>query len=56
MNTEEKMESEKEKPPFWQQLYDRPFLLLTAGLITMFAFYTVWGLIEVITLPKATLP
>lgn len=53
-----KRETEEDisKPPYLQQLYDRPFLLLTAGLITMFAFYTAWGLVEVLTLPKATLP
>lgn len=44
------------RPPLGQRLLDRPFLLLVAGLIVMFGFYTVWGLVEVLTLPAATLP
>lgn len=42
--------------PFLQKLYDRPILLLVAGLIVMFGFYTIWGVLEVVTLPKAPLP
>jgi hypothetical protein len=42
--------------PLGQRLYDRPFLLLGFGLIVMFTFYTGWGLYEILSLPKATLP
>ena len=42
--------------PLGQRLLDRPFLLLVAGLIVMFGFYTIWGLYEILSLPKATLP
>jgi hypothetical protein len=42
--------------PLGQRLLDRPFLLLVAGLVVMFAFYTLWGLFEILTLPTATLP
>lgn len=42
--------------PFLQKLYDRPIILLVAGLIVMFGFYTIWGVLEVVTLPKAPLP
>jgi predicted neutral ceramidase superfamily lipid hydrolase len=42
--------------PLGQRLLDRPFLLLAAGLVVMFAFYTLWGLYEILSLPKATLP
>ena len=42
--------------PLGQRLFDRPFLLLIAGLVVMFGFYTLWGLYEVLTLPEATLP
>ena len=42
--------------PLGQRLFDRPFLLLLFGLAVMFGFYTIWGLIEVLTLPAATLP
>jgi hypothetical protein len=42
--------------PLAQRLLDRPFLLLAAGLVVMFGFYTLWGLFEILTLPTATLP
>jgi len=42
--------------PLGQRLLDRPFLLLAAGLVVMFGFYTLWGLYEILTLPKAVLP
>ncbi len=29
--------------PLGQRLLDRPFLLLLAGLLVMFGFYTLWG-------------
>lgn len=45
-----------EEIPFWQRMYDRPFVLLFAGLGVMFAFYTAWGLWEIMSLPQATLP
>ncbi len=42
--------------PLGQRLLDRPILLLVAGLVVMFVFYTGWGLVEIMSLPKATLP
>jgi hypothetical protein len=42
--------------PLGQRLYDKPFLLLVAGVLVMIAFYTLWGLVELIRLPKAPLP
>ena len=42
--------------PLGQRLLERPFLLLVAGLAVMFGFYTIWGLVEIATLPTATLP
>jgi hypothetical protein len=42
--------------PLGQRLLERPFLLLAAGLVVMFGFYTIWGLVEVLSLPPATLP
>jgi hypothetical protein len=47
---------ETEQIPLGQRLYDRPFLLLAFGLVVMFVFYTMWGLIEVMSLPQAPLP
>lgn len=42
--------------PLGQRLLERPFLLLVAGLVVMFGFYTLWGLYEIMSLPTATLP
>jgi len=42
--------------PLGQRLFDRPFLLLAAGLLVMFLFYTGWGLYEVLTLSAGRLP
>ena len=42
--------------PLGQRLFDRPFLLLWLGLLVMFGFYTIWGLVEVMRLPPAPLP
>jgi len=44
------------EPPLLQRLYERPFLLLVAGMVIMFVIYTFWGLWEVMNLPQATLP
>jgi len=43
-------------PPLGQRLFDRPFLLLAAGLLVMFLFYTGWGMWEILSLPAGTLP
>jgi hypothetical protein len=48
--------SEPEPIPRGQRLLDRPFVLLLAGLVVMFGFYTVWGLVEILSLPQAALP
>ncbi len=45
-----------EEIPLGQRLFDRPFLLLLAGLLVMFLFYTGWGLVEIYSLPEAPLP
>lgn len=50
------MDENNEKIPLGQRLYDRPFLLLFAGLAIMFGFYTIWGVYEVMSLPEAPLP
>jgi hypothetical protein len=48
--------SEDQRVPLGQRLLDRPFLLLVAGLVVMFGFYTLWGLYEILSLPAARLP
>jgi hypothetical protein len=45
-----------EKEPFAKRLMDSPFVLLALGLLVMVVFYTGWGLVEILTLPQATLP
>ncbi len=53
---EETDPSTSEPIPRGQQLFDSPFILLAAGMAVMLVFYTIWGLIEVMSLPTATLP
>lgn len=48
--------SNSDKIPFGQRLMERPFVLLILGLVVMFGFYTIWGMIEIMSLPQATLP
>lgn len=50
------MELDNEKVPFGQKLLDKPLVLLSAGLVVMFVFFTIWGVIEIFNLPEATLP
>lgn len=50
------MNDDKDKVPAGQRLYERPFVLLVLGLVTMFAFYTIWGMIEIMSLTEAPLP
>jgi hypothetical protein len=42
--------------PLGQRLFDNVFLLLAAGLVIMFLFYTGWGLWEILSLPAGALP
>ena len=42
--------------PLGQRLFDRPFLLLIVGIVVMLAFYTLWGLYEILSLKQAPLP
>ena len=49
-------DSMPEQIPAGQRFFDNIPLLLALGLVVMFALYTGWGMWEVLTLPKATLP
>lgn len=42
--------------PLAQRLLDKPFLLLVVGIVIMVAFYTAWGLYEILSLKPAPLP
>ena len=46
----------REPIPLGQRIFDSPFLLLVAGFLTTAIFYSLWGLIEILTLPQSTLP
>ncbi len=52
----ENQDSHDETIPLGQRLLDRPFLLLLVGIVVMVIFYTAWGLLEISSLPQATLP
>lgn len=39
--------------PFMQQLLDNPFLLLFLGVLVPMLVYTLWGVIDILTLPVA---
>ena len=45
-----------EKPPLGQRLFDNVFLLLFLGILIMLVIYTGWGLWEILSMPRATLP
>ena len=45
--------SENENVPFMQQLLDNPFLLLFLGVMVPMLVYTLWGVIDILTLPIA---
>jgi hypothetical protein len=51
------MPSDATEPiPRGQRFFDNIFLLLALGVLIMVALYTGWGMWEILTLPKATLP
>jgi hypothetical protein len=39
--------------PWMQQLLDNPFLLLFIGVLVPMLLYTLWGVIDILTLPVA---
>jgi hypothetical protein len=39
--------------PWVQQLLDNPFLLLFIGVFVPMMVYTVWGVVDILTLPMA---
>ena len=46
-------DSENEKIPFLQQLLDNPFLLLFLGVMIPMVVYSLWGVIDILTVPLA---
>lgn len=45
--------SEEARPPLMQAVFDNPFLLLVIGLTVPIVFYTIWGLLEIASIPLA---
>jgi hypothetical protein len=39
--------------PWMQQLLDNPFLLLFLGVLVPMLLYTLWGVIDILTIPAA---
>lgn len=50
MNT---TEHDNENVPWMQQLLDNPFLLLFLGVMIPMLLYTVWGVVDILTIPMA---
>jgi len=50
---EDEMSNEAERVPLMQQLLDNPFLLLFLGVIVPMLVYTLWGVIDILTIPIA---
>ena len=44
------------KPPLLKRLMDNPWLLLVLGVLIPMLSYTLWGWIELLTVPAAQLP
>lgn len=42
-----------EPVPFMQQLLDNPFLLLFLGVMVPMVLYTLWGVIDILSVPLA---
>lgn len=46
-------QSDEEAIPLMQKLLDNPFLLLFIGVMVPMLVYTLWGVIEILTVPLA---
>ncbi len=44
---------EPEKTPLAQAFFDNIFLLLVLGIVVPVVFYTIWGLLEIASIPLA---
>lgn len=45
-----------ETPPLGQRLFDNMYLLLALGILVMLVIFTAWGMWEILSMPKGTLP
>ena len=46
-------DNDSEPVPWMQQLLDNPFLLLFLGVMVPMVVYTLWGVIDILTIPLA---
>jgi hypothetical protein len=46
-------DNDDEAVPWMQQLLDNPFLLLFLGVMVPMLVYTLWGVIDILTVPLA---
>ncbi len=46
-------DNDNEPVPWMQQLLDNPFLLLFIGVLIPMVLYTLWGVIDILTVPLA---
>lgn len=46
-------QDDNERVPLMQQLLDNPFLLLFLGVMVPMVVYTLWGVIDILTVPLA---
>jgi len=53
MNAQETHDDDNDPVPWMQQLLDNPFLLLFLGVFVPMMVYTVWGVVDILTLPMA---
>ena len=44
---------EEPRPPLMQVIFDNIFLLLLIGIVVPVVFYTIWGLLEIASIPVA---
>jgi hypothetical protein len=42
--------------PLGQRVFDNMYLLLFLGVLVMLVVFTAWGLWEIVSMPKGTLP
>jgi hypothetical protein len=47
------IDHDQEPVPLMQQLLDNPFLLLFLGVMVPMLVYTLWGVIDILTIPLA---
>ena len=46
-------DQDRVRVPLMQQLLDNPFLLLFLGVLIPMVVYTLWGVIDILTIPTA---